>query len=66
MLSCIPVGDKQDGCPYPLVKYLYLQMYNSKGITTNILLIGIMFLLPKQIRASSFSAEAIRRKGTCV
>lgn len=29
-------------------------MYNWKGITTNILLIGNIFLSPKQIRASSF------------
>lgn len=66
MLGYIPVGDKQDGCPCPLIKHLCLQMYNSKGITTNIPLIGNIFLPPKQIRANSFSTEAIHRKGTCV
>lgn len=50
---------------YPLID-CYLQMYNSKGITTNILLIGNILLPPKQICASPFLTEAIHCRGTCV
>lgn len=65
MLNYIPLGNKQDGCPHPMIER-YLQMYNSKGITTNNLLIGNILLPPKQIRASPSLTEAVHSRGTCV
>lgn len=63
MFSYIPVGDKQDEYPYPLIKHFYVQMCNSKGITTNILLIGNIFLpLSRYVQAPFLQKPSIEKE----